>query len=726
MGKSGEAVRSAGGLTRSSTYTRARPDLSALLAPRSIALVGASADPKSIGSQPLRYMKTFGYEGQLYPVNPKRTEIQGVRCYESVLSIAKPCDVAVVTVAAARVPGVIRECGQAGIPFAVVLSAGFEETGAGGAALQKDLKDAIDESGVRVVGPNSTGVVNLLCRSYCGQGGALSDPRLQPGSVAIVSQSGGVGLSMLAFAQSAGIGTSYFISSGNEVDLDAFDMVEYLLELTPVSAIALYLESTVKGRRLRALGRRALALAKPIVVLNVGGSGTAREAASSHTGRLTARHELFRTAFCEGGYVEAADLDEVVDMLSVLRAPRRPQGKRAAILTTSGGWGVMMAERCEQYGLQLPALSGQTTEALGRIAPSYASVRNPVDVTPQSSREQYAAYSQLAAHLLADEGVDISIVRSATGGDLNAWAESMMQVARECTKPLYVNWAPPPGRFEEVKTLLEAQGVPCISYAGRLARAIAAAAHFERRVKDASAVGATASTDATAIRIPLALPTSAGAMSEHESKKCLRAYDIRTTHEMLIREEELDHLRLGDFTFPVAVKIASPDVLHKTEAGGVMLGLSGVDNVKAAGRSILAHTRAHFPQARIDGLLVQEMASGLEVILGAASDPHFGPYVMFGIGGIYAEVLKDVTYRFAPFNEQTAREMLSEVKGADLLRGVRGEAARDQEALAKALVNFSRLIDDHRDQIAEIEINPLFVGRAGEGVVAADGLVIVK
>jgi acyl-CoA synthetase (NDP forming) len=698
-------------------------DLTRLLEPAAIALVGASTNPQVTSGQPLRYMKEFGFGGRLYPVNPRRSEVQGLRSYERIASLPEPCDIAVITVAAPQVPAIIRECGEAGIPFAVVLTAGFEETGATGAVLQKELRDAVSESGVRVVGPNSTGIVNLRCRSYCAQGGALSEAGLQPGPVAVVSQSGGVGLSILSFLQSAGVGASYLLSSGNEVDLDVFDFAGHLLRCPDVSTIALYLESSISGRKLRALGRRALEAGKPIVVLKAGNTGAARAAATSHTGRLTADYQLFRTAFREGGYIEVGDIDELVDVTKAVSGGMRTKGARAAVLTTSGGWGVMLAEQCEARGLTLPPLAPETIAAIKPLVPSYASLGNPVDITPQGYKDQYASYNEITRLLLADPNVDLVVVRSATGSDIGAWADRLIQIVEGNGKAVLVHWAPSARRFLDVKERLERCGIVCFPYVNQIAAVAAAVVDFSAR-RDACAAGAVTIMPAEKAAVPpLVLRNSPGLMGEAGAMECLRAYGIAVAKSRLVPMEGLEALDLADFAFPVAVKIESDDLPHKTEAGGVVLNVAGAAQVREAARRVLDRVRAKAPTAVINGILVQEMATGLEVIVGAVSDPHFGPIVMFGMGGVFAEVMNDVSYRFAPIDRSEALRMVREVKGGGLLDGARGQPPRDLEALAQAIVAISRLIADYRDTIAEIEINPLFVRAVGAGVSAADCLI---
>ena len=701
-----------------------RADLSRLISPSAIALVGASSNPSLSSGQPLRYLKQYGFAGRFYPVNPNRQEVQGVKSYDSVLALPEVCDVAVVTVAAALVPGVIRDCGTAGIPFAIVLSAGFEDAEGAQSPLQRALKDAIAESGVRVVGPNCTGIVNLRNNSYCAQGGALSDPSLRPGPVAVVSQSGGVGLSMLAFINAAGSGVGCLASSGNEVDIDVFDLADYLLAQADISIVALYVETSVKGRKLRALGRRALALKKPVVVLKAGNAGTARNAATSHTGRLTADYALFRAAFREGGYVEVGDIDEMVEAIGVLRHGRLPRGNRVALQTTSGGWGVMLAERCEHLGLQLPALTEATVAAIRPLVPGFASLANPLDITPLGYKDQYASYNEITRMLLADPAVDLLVVRSATGTDIGVWAEGLLRVVAASDKPVFVHWAPSPNRFEDVRARLEGNGIACFSFVNQIARNVAASVNFA--AKAARLAPAAPQAAPVVACAPLPLPDSPCTLSEREAIECLQAYGIAVAKSRFLRREDIANAELPDFRFPLAVKIESADIPHKTDVGGVILNAASMAEVRAAAATIFERVGRAVPQAAINGVLVQEMARGVEMIVGAVNDPHFGPIVMLGMGGVLAEMIDDVTYRFAPVAAADAADMVSELRGKTVLAGMRGEAPRDVGALAETIVRLSQLLCDSSGKIGEIEINPLFVHARGEGVTAADCLITVR
>ncbi len=701
--------------------TRPPIDLTRLFTPQSIAIIGASSNDTSISGQPLRLMLEAGYAGKIYPVNPKRDEVQGVKAYPSAQAIPGPCDVALVAVSAAQVPQALRDCGKAGIPFAVVLAGGFEEIGAAGADMQRELKAAIKDSGVRVVGPNCIGVANIDTRAFCAFGGALYNKGLEPGPVAVVSQSGGVGLSMMAHAHARGVDTRYLVSCGNEADLNFFDFCHTLLGQDDVQLILAYLESSTEGVKLRELGQRALQLGKPIILLKVGNSGAGRRAAGSHTGKLTADYTLFKAAFREGGFVEVQDLHEMADVAKLVLGGRYPKGRNIGVLTGSGGWGVMTAEAYERNGLQLPLPTEDTAEKLKAVVADYGSRGNPIDTTPVYGKQH------TVLEIIVDEpNWDMLHVRSAGGPVLKEWLPKFLDIAKRTEKPIIVGWSPVPGLDLDIKHELEKNGIYCPSFAADAGRAVGLFTDFAMKRQRILARGDKPVARSVA-KQPLDFGANTGvALAEHVSKQCLARYGIPSTQEVLLSLDAILALKEAPVSFPVAVKLASADIPHKTEADAVRLNVKSLDELKAAAQAVVNGGKKHAPDARIDGISVQEMASGVEMIVGAVNDPHFGPYVMVGLGGVLTEVLHDVSHRFAPVSPDDAREMLAELKGAKILEGYRGAPPADVDAVVDVLVRLSWLIDDHRDRVAEIDVNPLFVRGTGKGVVAADALVVLR
>lgn len=695
-----------------------------LLHPRGIAVVGASGDPRRIGGEPVRILQQTGYRGAVYPVNPKYAQLNGLPCYRDLASLPAPCDVAIVAVNAALVPSVIRDCGCARIPFAIVFSAGFREIGAAGAALEQELKTAAREAGVRVVGPNCIGMMNLNDRVYCGFGAGFANPSLKSGPVAFVSQSGGFAFSVVGLADFEGIGFNYVVSGGNEADITTLDLIADFLERADVEVVVSYMEGVSDGRRLRELGRRALALGKPVLVWKVGNATAARAAAESHTASMTADYLLYRTAFAEGGFIEIEDVHDLVDVTRAFLSRRLPRGPNVAVITTSGGSGVLIADVCERQGLTLPQLAPATLERIEPLAPQYASFGNPVDLTAQITGD-HARVNQVCAHVLADPNVDQLIVRygAVQGAKGVAWAEGLAAAAAQSDKPLLVAWSRVPDLSEPSLQMLEQNRIPWLLTPTRAARAAAALYAFARkRARWLAQSGRT--FDRPIERGALRLPAGAGALSEHDSKECLAAYGIPVTREVVLAADVIEQLPRPPFPFPLAVKVDSPDIAHKTEAGAVRLAIRSLEELKRASREVVAAACAYNPDARIHGVLVSEMAQGEEVIAGAVNDRYFGPVVMFGLGGVFAEVLKDVVYRYAPFDAHTAREMIREIRGHPLISGYRGRPPRAIDALADALVRVSLLAADHADRIESLDINPLFVGT--DRVTAADALIVLR
>ncbi len=675
-----------------------------------------------IGGQPIKLLMEYGYTGKIYPVNPKYYEIRELSCYPNVTAVPKPCDVALIALSASLVPAAIEQCGKAGIPFALILSAGFGEAGDAGRALNEKLLAAIESSGVRVVGPNCLGLTNLTENYRLGFGGTLQLKTLKAGPIAMVTQSGGFGFGVVATGCYHGLGFNHVVSTGNEVDLTALDWMEYLIERPDVEILTAFLEGTTEGTRLRRLGARALELGKPVLVWKVGNTDIGSKAANSHTARLTAGYELFRTAFREGGFIEVHDIDDLIDICKAFRAKKLPRGNRVGVMTLSGGAGVLLADRCVSRGLTLPKLSDATRERLRGIVVSYASIENPIDTTANGYNDNFASYTNTMREVLADPNIDAIVARSPRGGVVQKWAEGLVGMLQDTDKPLILNWPTSPDDNAKALGWLETHGVPCILAPGRAVDALAALHDFSRKRSEFEATQARTGKRLVAPQ-QLDLPAT-GTLGEHASKLLLKAYGIPVTEEVLLTPEAVEKLTAPPLPFSLAVKIESADIPHKTEACVIRLNINSLDALKQAAREVLTEAKQYKADARIDGILIQQMAGGEEVILGVVNDPHFGPLVAAGLGGVFTEIMHDVTHRYAPFDAETAMTMIQGIKGAKLLQGYRGKPVCNIAALADTISRLSLLAADHADRIAEIDINPLFVNAGG--VVAADALVVLK
>ena len=705
------------------TTSKSRTDLSRFLNPRGVAVVGVSSDPGRIGGQALRLLTDYGYQGKIYPVNPKYPGINGLPCYPDLAAVPQPCDVALIALSAPHVVGVIEQCGKAGIPYALVLASGFSEVGEAGKSLQAQLVETARKANVRMVGPNCLGILNLKDNARIGFGGTSQLETLKPGPMAMVTQSGGFGFGVVSIAAHFGVGCNYAISTGNEADLTLLDWVADLIERPEVEIVVAFMESIADGRRLIGIGERALELGKPVLAWKVGNTDVGRQAAISHSARLTAGYELYRAAFRRGGLVEIRDVDDLIDIAKAFCARKLPAGDRVAVMTLSGGAGVLLADRCVEHGLKLPAFTEATAAKLREVLVSFAAIGNPVDATANGYNDNFASYSEAIRLVLADPNVDQIIARVPRGKAAGPWSRGLIEMLRGTQKPVLLNWPTAPDDNGEVLQYLEQNGVPCILAPGRTVHAMAALTAFARKRRVWEQQGKRALKRAVA-RQALELPAGSTVLGEYRSKQILQQYGVPVVKEILLQPAEIEALASPPLPFPLAVKIESPDVPHKTEADAVRLGVRDLAGLKQAAREVVAAARKHKPDARIEGILVQEMADGLEVIVGAVDDPYFGPVVAFGLGGVYTELLHDVTHGFAPFDTAIAHELINEINGIKLLTGYRGRPPLDVAALADVLARVSLLIADHAGRIAEIDVNPLFVRE--NGVVAADALIVLK
>ena len=693
--------------------------LTHLFEPRGVAIIGASADLTRIGGQPVRALHRFGFRGAVYPVNPKHAEIDGLRCYASVADVPKPCDLALIAVPAAASAEAVRACGAAGIPFAIVLSAGYRETGAAGAALEENLRQAAGKSNVRLVGPNCLGLMNLSTRLYAGFGSAFQEPDLLAGSVSLVTQSGGFGFSVLLSLTARGIGFRVALSTGNESDVTTPEVIEALIDDPGTRIICAYIESTADGRRLMQAGRRALAAGKPVLVWKSGNSADGARAATSHTGSMTGRYDVYRAAFRQSGIIEIFDIEDLADACRAFLGGVLPAGKRVASVGISGGAGILFTDRAIARALTLAQLGEDTNARLRAAIPAFGSISNPVDVTAAVFNDAAVLTSVINA-ILGDPEVDqlAVLLASLPGEKALSTARAIREAIARHNKPIMLSWSARRNRAEAAYALLEEGHVPIYESPVRVAEAAAWLAGFA-----AARSAAAPAAPPTVARITM--PAGAGPLDEARSKALLAQICIPVAREIVLPADTELPASL-DLEFPVAVKLLSRDIAHKSEVGGVVLGVASLDGVAEAIRSIRANLKRHRPEAANDGFIVAEMIpDGLETLIGVVRDPSFGPVVAFGLGGVMAEVIKDVTYRVAPFGVDEARAMIGELRAAALFGAFRGRGALDVDALANAIARIS-VFAAQEDRLKELDINPLFVRPRGKGVAAADALVVLS
>jgi acetate---CoA ligase (ADP-forming) len=702
-----------------------RTDLERLFNPRSIAIIGASSELGTISGQPLNRLLQRGYPGTLYPVNPKYPELLGKKCYASVAELPEAPDVALIMVNAKLAIRMLEACGRKGVPFVIIFSSGFSEIGDAGASMQDELAAIAQRYDIGVIGPNCQGIIGVPAKAYAGFGSAFIYDYV-PGPVSMVSQSGGFGFSLMSLAaMDGGVGFRYVVTTGNEIGISTLDFMRFLIDDPGTKIITGYTEGMKDAHRLRAIGEAAAAARKPIMIWKVGNSEEGQKAAASHTANLGGAMALYQAAFKQTGIIQVEDMQDIVDYTHAFLSGKTPCGNRVAIITISGGAGILMTDEAIARGLAVQPLSPATVEKLRPLVPAFAALGNPIDLTAAIFDDPDLCRKALEL-IIEDPLVDsIAMANAGLQGEIaTKVAQEIANVARRSDKPILLGWSARHEVAGAAYALLDEVKVPYYHSPMRCMRALAAITHHAAACRRYEAQRAEPMQALTSASARTQLAAARGDLAEYQAKKLLAEYGVPVTAEALATSAK-DAARIAErIGFPVVLKVQSADVPHKTDAGGVRLGLANATEVEAAFDSIMAAVRAHVPGAAIDGILVQEMVKdGVEVILGINNDPLFGPALMFGLGGIFTEVLKDVAFRLAPIPRSVAIEMIREVKGYPLLAGARGRAPCDEEALADVLCRLSALAIDLKDHLAELDINPLFVFPKGHGVKAGDALI---
>ncbi len=692
--------------------------LGRLLSPASVLVYGASNDPDKIGGRPLRYLREAGYEGRVYAVNPRGGLVQGVPASASARALGEPVDLAIIAVPAAAVPAAIEDCAQAGVRSAVLFSAGFAEASEEGRAAEQAIVRIARTHGMRLLGPNCLGLFDTRSGCMATFTSTLEHVAPKAGPLAIVSQSGAIGSHLFVACARRGIGVGTWVSTGNECDVDVADCLLHLAGDDATRAALIYLEGVKDGRKLvRALTAMREA-GKPVIALKVGRSEVGARAAASHTAALAGRDAVFDAVLRDRGALRADSIEDAVDAAYVLGSGVRPAGRRLGIMTISGGAGVLMSDAAAQHGLDVPPLSDETQERLRSLL-GHSGVRNPVDTTGRIFSRTGLVGDTLAAMLDAG-GTDAVVCFFSS----IAFTPSMSAAIREQILGVRRRY---PDRLVVLSILCSAQMREQFEAEGILvfedpSRAVAAVAQLCRIAE----MGRAPRDEALPAEGSLAVHLPRGPMTEHEALEVVAQMGIGTPRRRIVRTPQQAAEAAREIGFPVVLKISSAAIAHKTEVGGVVLGLRSERQVADACRAMLDTVARRAPDAPIDGVLVAGMVEhdGAELILGVVQDPSFGPTVMLGSGGILAELLGDVSFRPAPFGLATARRMIDEVKASALLKGFRGRESADLDRLAQALVRLSRFAADAGDRIASLDINPLVV--CADGIVALDALVELR
>jgi len=695
--------------------------LDAFFHPQSVAIIGASRDPEKLGYAVLDNLKEGGYPGRLYPVNPKADEILALKAYPSVLDIPDPVDLAVIVIPYRFVPAVLEQCGQKGIEAVVVISAGFREAGREGLERERELVETARKYNLRLIGPNCLGVIDTgtpLNASF-----ATGMP--PGGPIAFMSQSGALGTAVLDMAMAGRIGFSKFVSLGNKADVSEIDLLEAWGDDPISQVILIYVEGLPDGQKFIQVARK-VTRHKPVVAIKSGVTKSGSRAVSSHTGSLAGSEAAYKAAFRQAGVVRATSMEALFDYARAFAYQPLLKGDRIGIVTNAGGPGILATDALEHAGMEITRLSRETSEALTGYLPGAASVGNPVDVLGDALADRYEYATRL---VLDDTNVDglIVIVTPQAMTEIEETAHAVGRMAQDSDKPVLACFMGE-ARIKAGIDVLWQYGVPNYPFPERAAAALAAMSTY-RRERERPIFEVEPCTVCTSrVRELFDRVRSEGRVSigDTEAREVLEAYGFPIPQSRLAETPEEAIEFAEEMGYPVVLKIASPDILHKTDVGGIKLNLGSPDDVRDAFDLIVYRAGRYVPGARVWGCLVQQMVTGgREVLVGMSRDPQFGPLVAFGLGGIYVEALKDVAFRVAPFSREEAGEMIHEIRSYPLLEGIRGEPPADHEAMVDALLRISQLVTDF-PEIVELDINPLMVFEEGRGAMAIDMRLVLR
>lgn len=700
--------------------------LAALLQPRSIAVVGASNDVHRIRGRLLAMLLAREFPGAIYPVNPSAKEVQGLRAYASVGAIGAAPDLAMIAVPAEHTMGVLEDCARAGVKAAIVH--------ASGAAEDHSLVGAIAEfaarTGVRVLGPNAEGLLSVLERVGANFAPA-ADPKVfapeslheRPDRVSIVSQSGSLGFSLYGAGVLAGLGFRHVITTGNEADLETLELADHLVSLGTSRAILMFLEGLTRPERFAGLASRAADAGVPLIVAKVGRSEAGQRAAVSHTAHLAGADAAYDAVFRRYGVVRVADVDEMIATAAVLSQGRRLRGRRLAVVTTTGGAGGWVSDLASAAGLEVPPLEADLRERLGRVVPSYGSTANPIDITAKAIEDNGASLVTVLDDAMASDAIDGAIVMMNMTGAARvpAITPALKPLLARLTKPVVFHSPSPPAQSNILG--LAHIGAPYCTMRGAVLGLAASLAYERFRERWAARSEAAAPRGRNAD----GLFDAAGAASPRALQAMLESHGVRFAPQALVQTAAEAASAAAAMGFPVALKVQSADIPHKTEAGALALDLADASAVSAAFDRITTSARRHVPHARIDAVQVQKMMPpGREMAVGVVTDPDFGPLVMLGFGGIYVEVLADVAFAPVPLSRADAIEMIGSLRGAAILKGARGQPGADLDALADLLVGVADAVRACGPALAELDLNPVLVYPQGRGCVAVDALAVAK
>ena len=704
-------------------------DIDFIISPKSIAVVGATNRPGSVGLATFKNLLREGYKGVLYPVSPRSKSIQGVKAYPKLSDIPDDVDLAVIIVPAEFVPSVVEEAAQKQIKGCVVITAGFKEIGGHGAELENRLQVLVKNYGIRLVGPNCLGVINTNKEVCMNASFARKMPK--PGNIAFISQSGALCTSVLDFAAGRNIGFSKFVSFGNKADVNEMDFLRYLKDDPDTKVILMYLEDITDGRAFMEIAKDiSFEVGKPILTVKSGRSQEGARAAASHTGSLAGSDAAYDAIFLQSGIQRVEGINELFHYAQAFSRQPLPKGNRIAIVTNAGGPGIMATDAAIRHGLTLANFSNDTLEKLKKHLPETASINNPVDVIGDATHERYEFAIR---DVLLDENVDgaIVILTPQAMTDILQTAKVIPQVAKDIRKPILSSFMGLVDVSEGVRHL-ERYGIPNYLFPEAAVRTMASMVRFSERLRSKDSEKREIrrlSVDSEKVFASINEKLRGKQkyyMSEKEASEILRCYGFPLLKSCVVKDASEIGMAIENIGLPVAMKIDSPDIIHKSDAGGVRLKIKSIEHAKKTFEEIIGNVREYKPAARINGVLIEEMArGGVEVILGATRDPQFGPMCMFGLGGVFVKAMKDVTFRLAPMWEVSAENMIRSIKAYKVLQGIRGNPPADIEAIKLCILRLSQMVSDH-PEISELDINPLIVYPEGQGCIVADSRILLR
>jgi acetyltransferase len=699
--------------------------LEKLFNPSTIAVIGASRTPGKVGYAILSNIISSGFKGEVYPVNPNATEILGLKCYPRISDVPSDVDLAIISIPAQMVVDVAEECGKKGVKYLVVISAGFKETGPEGLVREVRLQTVCRRYGIRILGPNCLGFID----TYTPLNASFAATQPLKGPIAFVSQSGALATSILNWSKSVGVGFSRFVTLGNRADIDESDIIESLGMDPNTKVILLYLESVSNGDKFRMIAR-TVSSAKPVIAVKAGASHHGAVAASLHTGSIAGSDSTYEAVFKQCGIVRARSLEELFNAARVFASQPIPKSYNTIIVTNAGGPGILATDACERYGVELKPIPIELARDLRAKLPPAASLHNPIDILGDADAERYHTTLET---ILTRGDVDalIVILTPQAMSQPRETAEVLAELKSRYPDKVILASFIGGEEMSEAKAILRRSGIVDFDFPDDAASALSLLFNYKRSIERLRGIPETQKlkdvdrefVETLISRFKLERRVN---LLGYEAFQILSAYNIPTVSCRLARTPEEAVKIAEEIGYPVVVKVSSPEILHKTDVGGVKLNLNSPSEVANAFEEVVSNARKYMPRANIYGVEVSKMATrGMEVIVGMHRDPQFGPLVMFGLGGIYVDFLRDVSFRVAPLSAEEALDMIKETRSYMLLRGVRGGEPSDIESLVDVIVRVGLLSTEFRE-IADMDLNPIFVYEKGKGCIAVDAKITLS